>query len=467
MATTVKRLGRSIAAAVALLVLMSVPSLAAGSDYDCEAVSIGRLGALQTRAALANFVRCAEQHVSDVGWEQAEADFHDDSKWIDGAMYLFAIDTDGLGIFNASGQTAPGDANDHPDRADVDGKKYRRRFVYTAGTFGSGFVTYRFGNPATDEVSPKVAYVMSVREPYGERSAILGAGFYPVAAPGTCSPARVRADLVYTRTDVEQFVRCAELELKQRGLVALHDLGSNERWTSGPIYIFLLDRVSLYAIVHPTLEGQDLGDLVDSTGFRFVEEMADITEHYGDGYTYYEFTNPATGVTEPKISYVRNVKIDGFDYILGTGLYVAADKACLDMPAARDVDTRAELELFVSCAADMVATRGTNAFDLLLNHPTWIEGSTYTFVIDQQCVSIVYPLEYRADANACSDADADGTLFNQNIMDIANSEEGQGFTSYIWQNPATGKEERKTSYVVGVELDGEIVAVGAGLYGLE
>ena len=43
----------------------------------------------------------------------------------------------------------------------------------------------------------------------------------------------------------------------------------------------------------------------------------------------------------------------------------------------------------------------------------------------------------------------------------------QRYTSYIWQNPATDKEERKTSYVVGVELDGEPVAVGAGLYGLE
>ena len=467
MVYTVKRLGQAIAAAVALLALMAVPALAAGGDYDCDAVSIGRLGALQTRAALVNFVRCAEQHVADVGWTQAEADFHHDSKWKDGAMYLFAVDTNGLLIFNASGQSAPGDENDTLDRVDEDGKMFRRRFVYTAGTFGSGFVTYRYGNPSTGENSPKVTYVRSVREPYGDRSAILGAGFYPTAAPGTCSPNRVRAGLVYTYADIEQFVRCAELEIKQRGLVALHDLGSNARWTSGPIYIFLLDRASLYAVVHPTLEGQDLGDLIDSTGFKFVEEMAVITEHYGDGYTYYEFTNPATGATEPKISYVRNIKIDGFDYILGAGLYVAADKACLDMPAARDVDTRAELELFVACAADMVASRGTGAFQLLLNHPTWIEGSTYIFVVNQQCVSIVYPLEYRADANDCGDVDAEGTLLNQNIKDIANSEEGKGFTSYIWQNPATGKEERKTSYVVGVELDGEIVAVGAGLYGLE
>ena len=472
MAHKLQRLGQAIAAAVAILVLMSVPSLATGSDYDCDAIAIGRLGALQTRAALVNFVRCAEQHVADVGWTQAEADFHNDAKWMDGPMYLFAIDTDGLLIFNASGQATSGDTNDHLDHADEDGKMFRRRFVYTAGTFGSGFVTYRFGDPATGEILPKVSYVMSVRKPYyEERSAILGAGFYPAAVPGTCSPTRVRASLVYTHVDVEQFVRCAELELKQRGLVALYSLRSDPRWRSGPIYMFLIDRASLVGVVHgadSSLEGQYIGDLVDSTGFTFVAEMANIAEHYGDGYTYYEFTNPSTGATESKVSYVRNIKIDGFDYVLGAGLYVPANMACLDMPEAGDVDTRAELELFVTCAAEMVASRGTDAFDLLLNHPTWIEDATYIFVTDQQCRSMVYALDYRVDdLGNCNLKDVEGTLLSQNIKDIANSEEGKGYTDYIWQNPATGKEERKTTYVVGVELDGETVSVGAGLYGLE
>ena len=76
-------------------------------------------------------------------------------------------------------------------------------------------------------------------------------------------------------------------------------------------------------------------------------------------------------------------------------------------------------------------------------------------------------VNYRADADECGEVDADGTLFLQNIKDIADSESGRGYTSYIWQNPATGKEEIKTSYVVGIELEGETVAVGAGLYGLE
>ena len=469
MVDTLQRFVPSIAVAVVLLALMPVPSLAAG-NYDCNAISIGRLAALQTRAALVNFVRCAEQHVADVGWTQAEADFHNDPKWKDGAIYLFAIDTDGYLIFSAGGLSAPGDANDGPDRVDVDGKLFRQRFMYTAGTFGSGFVTYRFADPATGEILPKVSYVKSVREPYGERSAILGAGFHPNVAPGACSSSRVRASLVYTYADIEQFVRCAELELKQRGLVALHEFRTKPRWNSGPTYLGLVDRETLVSVVHganPALEGQALGTLVDSTGFAFMEESAAIAEVFGDGYVYYEFANPSTGVTEPKVSYVRNVNIDGFDYVLGAGLYIPANTACLDMPTAGEVDTRAELELFVTCAAEMVASRGANAFELLLSHPTWIEGSTYIFVNDRQCRSLVYPLDFRSDDDDCSQVDVDGIPYHRDIRDVAVSEAGRGYASYIWQNPATGKEEYKTSYVVGVELDGEMVSVGAGLYGLE
>ena len=106
MVNTLQRFVPSIAVAVVLLALVSVPSLAAG-NYECNAISIGRLAALQTRAALVNFVRCAEQHVADVGWVQAEADFHNDSKWKDGTIYLFAIDTDGYLIFSGGGLSAP------------------------------------------------------------------------------------------------------------------------------------------------------------------------------------------------------------------------------------------------------------------------------------------------------------------------------------------------------------------------
>ena len=456
--------------AVVTVLCLSLPALAVG-NYDCEAVSLGRLDNLQTRPDLVNFVRCAEQHIVEVGWTQALDDFHNDSTWIDGGMYLFAVDTEGFLIFNASGTTQPGDEQDHIDQRDIDGKAMRRRFVYTAGSFGSGFVTYRFLDPATDEIAPKVVYVTSVRQPYGDRTAILAAGYYPRVAPGTCSPHLIRADLVFTRSDAEQFVRCAALEIKQRGLVVLHELRTSERWRSGPVYLFIGDQETGISVLHganPSLEGQNLGDYVDSSGFAYVREMRDIVQIYGDGYTYYEFTNPVTGAKEPKFSYVKNLTIDGFDYVIGAGLYVPSDIRCLDMPNAGDLDTEDELELFVNCAADLVASRGTESFNLLRKHQAWNDGSTYIFVLEQEeCRSILYPLDYRADELDCSLVDTEGTLINQNIVDIAKSETGRGYTSYIWLNPASDQVERKTSYVVGVELDGDIFAVGAGIYGLE
>jgi len=211
----------------------------------------------------------------------------------------------------------------------------------------------------------------------------------------------------------------------------------------------------------------NMGDMTDSTGYPYVAEGVHDATVFGDALAYYEFPNPVTGQVEPKTAYARLITFGGFQYILGTGIYNPARPACRTMPEARDVDTKPELELYVRCAADLVAAQGAGAFDLLLQHRTWIGGSTYTFVIDQECRDVVYPLEYRSDEEDCDLTDAEGTQWNRNILAIANSDAREGYTSYLWLNPVSDQVEKKTTYVVGVDLEGERVAVGAGLYGLE
>ena len=84
--------------------------------------------------------------------------------------------------------------------------------------------------------------------------------------------------------------------------------------------------------------------------------------------------------------------------------------------------------VIVSCAAEMVASRGANAFEPLLNHPTWIEA-TYIFVFDQQRHNLVYPLHYQAEEATCNRVDSEGTLVDQNVKDISNSEAGKGLAT--------------------------------------
>lgn len=438
------------------------------SGYQCGVPHIGRLADLNSRTDLEHYVRCAVQHVEDVGWEQAILDFETETKWRDGPIYLFGGDTEGVVIFNVSGATSPGDQR--REVTDADGRQHVARMLYLVRVFGGGFSTYRFRNPDTEELELKVSYVHPVEERFNDRIGYIGAGYYPFAAPGTCHPEQVRASLVYTLKDAERFVNCAEIYLDQNGLRALHDLQHDARWNSGPTYLFLIDvetHIQIMSGALPALNGTDLSDLEDSTGFRYVEEGLRDAELYGEGVSYYEFPNPATGQVEPKMTYGRVVEIGGFSYVLGTGLYLPTRAACRDMPTAREVDSRADLELFVRCAADMVAARGTEAFELLLKHRYWIEDSNYIFVTDQNCQYLVFPLDYNADRFSCGLLDSEGTPVLQDILDITNSDAGEGYTSYVWLNPATNELESKTSYVIGVELDGELVSVGAGLYNLE
>ena len=443
-----------------LLTLLAIP-VAAQTPCDDHA---GRLADIHSRQQLKRFVQCAAAHVEAVGWEQAAQDF-ETSAWMDGDVYLFAGTLQGE-IFFVAGSGLPAGSNLW-DLQDSEGVWSTRELVRIASDFGEGFAYYRFTSRETGQDEPKLSYIMTLErdgEPAG-----LGAGYHPRDTHGSCSPEVVRASLVYNERDVERFVACAAHHLQQQGLQALHDFSSDPRWNSGPTYLFLGDLVTLYQIANagqPDLVGTYGGDLVDSDGVSIGLEIERVLGTHDDGYVYYTFRNPATDEASHKASYVRRVLLDGHPYVLGTGLYVPSAE-CRALPLARDVDTRDELQQFVRCAKDLVDERGDLAWDLFLNHPQWIGGAAYVFVLDELCRQLVYPLDYerqQGDASRCDLTDAEGNLLNQDILDAARSEAGEGWVRYLWLNPASDEVEAKHSFVVGGTLDGDHVTIGAGLY---
>ncbi len=446
---------------MALLATLLAAPVAAQTPCDSHE---GRLADLHSRAQLKRFVHCAGAHVATVGWQQAAQDFETDL-WLDGSIYLFAGTLQGEVIF-VSGLDIPAGA-DMWHRADSDGVFSAREIARIAAGFGEGYVYYRFENPLSGQEEPKVAYV--IRMEHGGRPAFIGAAIYPQDTHATCSPDLVRASLVYVERDVERFVTCAEHHLQQNGLRALHDFNNGPRWTSGPTYLFLLDMETLRRVAHggnPALVGTDSETWIDPDGVHVAREMRRVLSAHDDGYVYYRRLNPANGEVEPKTSYIRRVLLDGRAYLLGAGLYVPAVE-CRQLPLAREIDTRAELQQYVRCAAQLVAERGELAFDLFLNHPQWIGGSAYVFVQDELCRQLVYPLDYEravSDEPRCDLRDAEGTLLNQDLLDMSRSEAGEGWVRYLWLNPASDAIEAKYSYVTGGTLNGDHIYIGAGLY---
>ena len=445
----------------ALLFVLRAAPVAAQTPCDSHE---GRLADLDTREQLKAFVNCAAAHVAAVGLEQAAQDF-ESSTWMDGSLFLFAADTRAVIHFIAgSGEPA---GTDMWELQDSDGHLISQDMVRIAQNFGAGYSYYRITNRETGREEPKVSYV-KLFEHDGE-PIILGAGYHPQDTHATCSPDVVRASLVYHERDVERFVACAGHHLQQQGLQALHDFNSDPRWSSGPTYLFFYDLGSAFAVLNagqPHLVGTDRSGSTDPDGVKIMQEMQRILRSHDDGYVYYRFRNPATEEEGRKTTYVRRVLLDGREYLLAAGLYVPSLE-CSALPLARDIDTRDELEQYVRCAAQLIEERGALAWDLFLNHPQWIGGSAYIFVLDDLCRQLVYPLDYEraeSDEPRCDFRDAEGNLLNQDILDTARSEAGAGWVRYRWLNPASDEVEAKHSFVVGGTLDGGHISIGAGLY---
>ncbi len=450
---------RLVVPLLALLLTLLTAPVAAQTPCDSHA---GRLADLNTREQLKHFVHCAAAHVEAVGWQQAALDF-ESSDWQDESVYLFA-GADGA-IFFIVGSGLPA-GTDMTGVQDSDGVRIIREMERIATNFGEGYVYYRYENRVSGLEASEVAFVKQMER--DGAPALIGANYQPTATHGTCSPDTVRATLVYTERDVERFVACAAHYLQQHGLQALHDFEHDERWNAGPTYLFLYDLESAFAVANAG-QPQVVGTIRDAASYAegrvpVVPEMQRILASHDDGYVYYSFRNPATDEEGRKTTYVRRVFIDGRAYILAAGLYVPSDE-CRALPLARDINTRDELQQFVRCAAQLVAERGELAFDLFLNHPQWIGGSIYLFILDENCGYLASPYhQVSAGTGKCDFVDVEGTPVDQEIRARVTGAEGEGWISYVLQNPVSGQVEGKDSYVVGVMLNGELISVAAGLY---
>ena len=451
-----------------LALLLTLPALPFAAQTPCDSHA-GRLADLNTREQLKQYVHCAAAHVEMVGWEQALADF-ETSAWLDGSLSLFATRADGTVFFSPGSDLNAGD--NLWDWQDPDGVFPSREQVRIAQDFGGGYAYLRYTNPATDQVEPLETYVQLME--YKGEAAYLGAARYPTDTHATCSPDSTRATLVYTERDVERFVACAAHHLQSIGLQAIHDFNSDPRWNAGPTYLFLIDQQTLYMVANagqPQLVGTDTTKLTDPGGVKLIQEMQRVLGSHDDGTVYYSFRNPVTNEEGYKGSYVRRVLIDGRAYILGAGLYIPAAE-CRALPLARDIDTRDELQQFVRCANQLVDERGELAWDLFLNHPQWIGGAVYVFVLDDFCRQLVYPLDYEreeSDEARCDFTDANGFPVNAEINATTRSQVGQGWVDYVWLNPASNEVEAKHAFVVwgalnGDRITGDHISIGAGLY---
>ena len=121
----------------------------------------------------------------------------------------------------------------------------------------------------------------------------------PTTSPGTCESEEVNArglEATPSNERLQEFVRCAAMELESQGYFALRALSSDPRWRNGSIYLFGLDTYGnalfsgdpysqWYGLIAPELNDHMGGPF----GGRDVVSVGDA---FGETFLYYSTRNP-------------------------------------------------------------------------------------------------------------------------------------------------------------------------------
>lgn len=152
-----------------------------------------------------------------------------------------------------------------------------------------------------------------------------------------------------------------------------------------------------------------------------------------------------------------------FAALLGGILLLSAPAGAAEPAKPHTNHTYEEVKPFVDGAVAHFKKVGPEKAFADFNDPKgkWIKDDLYIFVFDMQGTYRATGLKpERTGVDAWKMKDASGTMFVvQEIVKRA-KRDGEGLIDYLWLNPATGKLENKTSYVVKA---GDYV-IGAGFY---
>ncbi len=122
-------------------------------------------------------VERAVGHIRDVGRERALADLtRPDGGFIDGELYVYCDAADGTVIAHGGNPHLVG--INLLDVRDPDGKLPNVEMRRIAFTEGSGWLTFRWPNPATKRIELKDAYVQKVDD-----NTMCGSGYYKASPP--------------------------------------------------------------------------------------------------------------------------------------------------------------------------------------------------------------------------------------------------------------------------------------------
>ena len=446
-----------------------LPGTCHASDVSASIVSAG-----MDDQRLQEFVRCAAMMVESRGYF-AKQELETNPRWSSGGTNVFVLDMMGNQVMSSNRLRINGIAP-HEWGMESGAVQFGERDLAGVGeVFGEAFVYYRSYHPETWAYQPKVGFMKRVVAQ--GVPLLVGAGYFPntqqTEQGAPCPDDYATAPAVRTRDDIEAFVRCAVEYVAEHGEEeARRAFNQDERWRHGPTYLFAfekadsgLDSTTLVFPPDATREGSTFGAIIDAFGNDFFFEIDRVLSLVDSGWIHYAFTNPATGLHEPKASYMVNIDWNGAPAFIGAGVYErdlpgTCNPTEVSAALLESDQTEARLREFVNCAAYQVQSSGYFAGPVLTTDPRWKHGSIYVFAIDANTGEIVFsgnPASFAVSRRGPE------VLFGGRDLIASTAAFGTGRWYFNFNNPASGMVEPKLSFTKLVMAQGMPLIIGSGI----
>ncbi len=363
----------------ALLLAGTFAQAAAAASASCAEKSVSA-GAIRSTADVETFVQCAHEYAQEMGFAEAYRAFHEDARWKSGQFYVFVDSLAGGGQSRALVFPPDPSREGTPwgDLTDGFGTDLLDEFQRTLQIVDSGWVYYEFRNPENGLTEPKASYV--ARIDWDGNDAAIGAGIYRRDFPGTCHAAQVNAEALAAEPSLDglqEFVRCAALEVESKGYFAALLMENDPRWRAGSIYVFGMDMTGnqLFSGRPPAADGERMPEWGRDPRAAFNgRDMVDVAGTFGESYIYYPAVHPETRFWHPKAAFVKRVSGQGVPLLVGAGIYMDCPPDGCGGPAGEDGLTAAACEAARQTLADFPVKRVNYGFYTDFNPLSYSDG---------------------------------------------------------------------------------------------
>ena len=440
--------------------------------------------AVRTQSDIQAFVNCAAEYLAQHGTAEARRAFNEDERWKHGPTYVFV---DGIAKSGTDAKTFvyPPDPSREGgvwgEAIDDFGNDLFYEAYRMMQLVDSGWVYYSFPNPATGKRSAKASYVIEID--WNGEPAVIGAGIYSRDWPGTCYADEVSAATLHADSSVEalrEFVRCAAMVVEAGGYFAKQEIERDPRWTDGTHYVYVLDMQGNQVMSGQQLRINGKAPHEWGRGDQFGgRDMAAMGGTFGESHIYYRWNDPRSGFEERKVGFLKRVVAHGVPLLVGAGHdpehaeehHSGHGHGCADnYVTAAAVRTQSDLQAFVQCAAEYVHEHGEEEARRAFNEDArWKSGPIYLFVDEVQpsgeiAVAHVFPPDPSREGSVWGTSiDTFGSDYYYELHRILSLVD-EGWIYYAFNNPATGRSQPKSSYVMELEWNGDRAAIGAGIY---